>query len=600
MTICMAEEPNTLFLYGGPSRAARNVLEAIYDGPVDTRAYRFVPVILEELPTLENGGLVLRPVEVTQGARVVDAQGRVVTLQPGMTVLTADGESTVFEGGSITLTEMVVSFTLRDGLTWSDGAPLTADDSVYSFELAGAFLDRLPLHRRLLYEQTARYTAVDARTVVWTSLPGYHDTFNVQGFRFQNFYVQNFFSPLPRHTWGTSSPEWLAQSQVAQERPLGWGAFVAEEWARGDHLTLVRNPAYFRAAEGLPILERITVRFVPDLQQGLARLVNGECDLLTQDVLEREAVRTGSLAPLIEAAAHGQVDLVTAPSSEWEHLDFNVQPAEHAKRPPFFADVRTRRAVAMCIHRERIAGEALPYGPAALADSYVAAEHPSYAGQQLDRVSYDPSAALALLDELGWRDADGDGVREAYGVPGIAERTPFSVTLLTNSGHLAHERTARILRENLAACGIALHVEHLPGERLFADGPDGPLFGRRFDLALFSWLNDLDPPCWLYLSSEIPSSANWWATSNNPGYANPEFDAACQAALAALPGSAAYTRWHIEAQRIFSQDLPVLPLYFVPKLVAARPGVAGVLLDPTEYLDLWNIEAFEMRAEAGQ
>ena len=77
-------------------------------------------------------------------------------------------------------------------------------------------------------------------------------------------------------------------------------------------------------------------------------------------------------------------------------------------------------------------------------------------------------------------------------------------------------------------------------------------------------------------------------------------DAACQAALAALPGSAAYTRWHIEAQRIFSQDLPVLPLYFVPKLVAARPGVAGVLLDPTEYLDLWNIEAFEMRAEAGQ
>jgi ABC-type oligopeptide transport system substrate-binding subunit len=120
------------------------------------------------------------------------------------------------------------------------------------------------------------------------------------------------------------------------------------------------------------------------------------------------------------------------------------------------------------------------------------------------------------------------------------------------------------------------------------------VFGRQFSLALFSWMNGLDAPCGLYLSSEIPGPENWWAASNNPGYASDDYDAACQTALDALPGTEAYTSFHREAQRILSYDLPVLPLYSVPKLVAARPEVSGVVLDPSQYLELWNIEAFDL------
>ncbi|MBU0702754.1 MAG: hypothetical protein KKC18_02680, partial [Chloroflexi bacterium] len=71
-------------------------------------------------------------------------------------------------------------------------------------------------------------------------------------------------------------------------------------------------------------------------------------------------------------------------------------------------------------------------------------------------------------------------------------------------------------------------------------------------------------------------------------------------ALNALPRTDDYARFHREAQRIFSRDLPVLPLYFVPKVVAARPGVSGVVLDPGEYLELWNIEAFDVTRGAEQ
>jgi peptide/nickel transport system substrate-binding protein len=248
----------------------------------------------------------------------------------------------------------------------------------------------------------------------------------------------------------------------------------------------------------------------------------------------------------------------------------------------------------MCVHRERIAGEALPYGKANATDSFVATDHPLYGGSRIVQYRYDPSGAMGLLDNVGWRDEDGDGVREAHGVTGIRNGTPLSVTLLTNRDHLAHERVARILVENLSACGIHLTVEYLPADELFADGPHGPVFGGQFDLVLFSWLNDLDAPCWLYLTSEIPSAENWWATSNNPGYSSEAYDNACLSALAAFPGSASFRRYHVEAQRIFSRDLPVLPLYFVPKLVAIRPGVSGVTLDPTEHLELWAIEQFDI------
>jgi peptide/nickel transport system substrate-binding protein len=260
-----------------------------------------------------------------------------------------------------------------------------------------------------------------------------------------------------------------------------------------------------------------------------------------------------------------------------------------------------RQAIAQCVDRAYIAREAPLYGEAVVADSYVAPEHPLHAGEWLRRWEYNPAAGGSLLDAVGWRDEDGDGIREAHGVTGVANWTPFTVTLLTTAGYPPHERMAHILAENLAACGIGLAVEYLPPEEFLADGPDGPVFGCQFDLALFSWQNDLDAPCGFYLSSAIPGPENWWmASTNNPGYASPDYDAACQAALDAWPGTDDYARFHREAQRIFSEDLPVLPLYFVPKVVAVRPGVTGVLLDPGEFLELWNVEAFDKPRITGQ
>jgi peptide/nickel transport system substrate-binding protein len=595
LVICQAEEPNTLFIYGRPSRGARNVLEAIYDGPIDTPTYQFAPTILEKLPSPPDGDVAVRVVEVKEGDRVIDVKNEwTVVLQSGDDVIDSSGKEVTFEGEAIMMTQLVVTFTLRADVAWEDGHPLTADDSVYSFELAGA-LGNLPPHERLLFDRTQSYEAVDGRTVVWASVPGYRDTFYLYGSPSQNVYVQNFYHPLPRHSLGMVSADQMLDSEIVRHRPVGWGPFALQEWVVGDHITLVRNERYFRSSEGLPHLDKVTFRFVSDLRQALDLFTAGECDVITQDVFEGEDV-----TPLMEAAEAGTIQLVSSSSSEWEHLDFGIQPASWVNRPDYFGDVRVRQAIAQCIDRERIAREASPYGEAAVAHSYIPVGHPLYTGEQLQRWEYNAYEARVLLDEVGWQDGDGDGIREARGVAGVAWGTPFSITLVTTSDDPARQRTAQIVSENLADCGIGLGTQpYSSTEELVFEGHASPVLGRQFDLALYSWNSGLYAPCELYLSSQIPAPENQWTTLNSPGYASADYDAACQQALDALSRTGMHEYYHRQAQRIFSQDLPALPLYFVPRLVAVRPEVVGVAPAPGEYLT-WNIEAVDRIRIAGQ
>jgi peptide/nickel transport system substrate-binding protein len=133
-----------------------------------------------------------------------------------------------------------------------------------------------------------------------------------------------------------------------------------------------------------------------------------------------------------------------------------------------------------------------------------------------------------------------------------------------------------------------------PRWELLADGPDGPLFGRRFDLAEVMWGLEDEPPCERYLSSEIPED-DMWGGANITGYRSLSYDAVCRLAQHALPGSLAYQRYHEEAQIIFSQDLPALPLYMPLRVALVRPSVRNFAMDGTSESELWSIESLDVR-----
>jgi len=125
LTVCLPDEPDSLYLYGTDSPAARHIWQAIYDGPFDSRGYGHQPVILAELPSLTNGGATVGTVPVQAGDRVLAASGEVVELAPGVEVKDIGGQRTTFDGEPIQMHQMVVTFTLQSDLYWSDGTLLT-------------------------------------------------------------------------------------------------------------------------------------------------------------------------------------------------------------------------------------------------------------------------------------------------------------------------------------------------------------------------------------------------------------------------------------------------------------------------------------------
>lgn len=583
LVVCQGQEPDTLYPYGGDMLAASHIQHAVYDGlaGVDTRTYAYQPVILTKLPDLDDGDAVINAVTVQAGDMVVDDAGTVAELEEGMLVRPAgcySSECAVeFDGSPVEMDQMVVTYELIAGITWSNGDPLTADDSVYGFELNA---DPDTPTSRFTVERTASYEATSDVNTVWTGLPGYIDS----------VYFANFWHPFPRNLWqdelGLTAAD-LLEAEESSRMPMGWGAFVITEWVAGDHITVEKNPNYFRADEGLPYLDTVIYRFVSDSNAAVAQLISGECDIATQDASLDDQAEL-----LLKLEQEGIVNPIFVTGTVWEHADFGINSVPEYDRPDFFGDVRTRQAIAMCMDRQSVVDTIL-YGRSIVIDSYIPPEHPLYA-DGLTTWPYDPEAGMALLDEVGWVDG-GDGVRVASGVDGVPDGTPLEFKWQSTTAAM-RVQYMQIFQQNLAECGIKVNLENMSASEYFADGPDGPLFGRRFDIGSFAWLTGVEPPCDLYrgFETDIPSAENGWAGQNNPGFMNDEYDQACNRAVTALPGTEAYIEGHKESQRIFSEQLPVVPLFLRLKLAATRPEVRGFVMDPTENSEMWNIETLDL------
>lgn len=574
LIICQAQEPDSLYKYGTSMLASTAVLHAIYTNDYTQLSYGYQPEGLEKLPSIADGDAVLNTVTVKAGDMVVDATGAPVAFGDGVSVVNAAGETVAFDGTDVEMEQLVVDFTMKQRY-WSDGEPVTADDSVYSFELAK---DPDTPQGKFTTDRTASYEATGDLTTRWTGLPGFKDS----------TYFVNFWFPMPRHAWGEFTAAELLENEASSRMPLGDGAFVVTEWVPGDSIRLDRNEFYYRKDEGLPYLNSVTFKFIPDTNQLVAQLLSGQCDIGTQDGMD-----VAQSPFLIEAEANGLLVPYFQTGTVFEHIDFGINPygAYADSRPDWFEDVRVRQAMTMCTDRQSMVDNIL-YGRSEVIHSYVPSVHPLYP-EGLTEWPYDVDQANKLLDEVGYIDTDGDGIRES------ADGVPFSVQLGTTTGNEMRQQLTQIFKENMAQCGIEVNLYYLPASEWFADGPEGPLFGRQFDLGEFAWLTGVQPSCSLYITENIsgPEDEGFggWGNSGDTGWSNPDFDAACNTALNSLPGTPEYEEAHKEAQRIFSQEVPVIPLFLRLKVAAARPEVLNFSVDPTQNSELYNIYQYDLQ-----
>jgi len=575
LTICVGQEPGTLYPYGGTSRSMWSVLEAVYDGPIDVRQYIAQPVILQDMPTLANGGAVLQQVEVKAGDEVVNADGALVTLQ----------KDAKWDGVTpIKLDQLALTFKIKAGIKWSDGQALTAADSLYSYQVAS---DKdTPVSKYQIY-RTQSYEVVDDSTVKWVGIPGY----------VPSSYESLFWIPLPKHAWQSLTPAQLLTSDMAAKKPMGWGPYQVDEWVAGDHIRLVKNPQYFRASEGLPKFDVLVYRFLGEpADNKLEALLSGECN-----VVDNTSLLDADLESVLDLQKAGKLKAAVTQGPEWEFLAFGIKPASYddgyqpgsKDRPDFFSDVRTRQAFAYCINRQAIIDKQL-LGQSSIPGGYLPPNHPLFMKDLLP-LPFDPEKGKSLLDQVGWKNfgTDASKPRVAAMVATVYPGTPFVVDYVTTEAPLRVE-VAKLIVANLADCGVQVNLKVLPVNQVYQPGPDGVLFGRNFDLAQFSWAAGVMPPCQLFESSEIPSAANNWLKINLTGYANPAYDAACQAARYTRPeDQAAYVANQNAVQTLFASELPVIPLYFRTNLAVTRPDFCGLQMDGTSRSDLSNIEAFD-------
>lgn len=549
--VCEQNEPITLFPLTRESYVEQLILEAVYDGPFDTRNYEYQPVIMERVPTLANG----------------DVQIQIAVVRPGDPVFDPVAMTIVeHEGTEIMVEQMMVLFTLKEGIKWSDGTLLTASDSLYGFDILN---HPVTPDKGGLSELTESYEVVNSLQVRWLGIPNY----------ITHNYPKHFIPPMPQHAWSHIPIDELAVAPLAKQTPMGWGPYVIEEWVAGSHVTLVPNPHYFRPS--YPLIEQVVFQFL-DVNKTLAGLHwSGENKEFSCEVWLRH--RYGELDDeLLTGLVEMGIDYSYTYPIGWERLDFIIEQSDNRETP--VADRRVRQAIAHAIsleevnpHRHGIPLQQMP--------SFIPSSHPwAVANSVAETYPYDPERARVLLSEAGWEMTAGAEVRQK-------DEQKLHLRLGYMGDDVVYLFFVGQIFTQLQNVGIEVELIHLTYSDLevYLQG------GIELELIYLPAPLTTPPPCQLHMSSfeptrlELPLTFRDLTTFRGyTGYENPDFDTRCITALQTLEGDAINLAFS-EVQDIYIADLPSLPLFERTTFALARIDLQGLSLDATS-MATWNIE----------
>ncbi len=566
LNICTAEEPAGLYRYDGiENRAKQSVYAAIYVDLLETAEETNQGLFFENIPTEENGGIVLQPVTVKVGQPVLNAAGKVVYLAEGTKIehsINYSIENPVvwnFEQ-EYQMNQFEVTFKLLPDLKWSDGEPLLAQDFVFSYHLA----EQGGLgHYQWALDRTDSFIAVDEHTLVWTGIPGFvpRDLESI------------LWKPLPAHQLAELSDTELLTADITTRIPAGWGAYRLVSWEAGSQIVLEKNPHFVMSEQMLPVYDQLIFQIEPSLETALQKLESSQCDVLDM---------TYRLEALDKNKLEGLVAENTLVAENWkpvQQLVFGIQPASFdgglysqwtSERQDILGNPATRKALAACLD------------PATLMREYLTDHLPESVLVELEYPQnslLDPNQAL---EDIGWviTEASQAGVRVAQTVNNVLDGTELRLSLLIGQSRLDQD-IAGMIAQRLAGCGVDVDIQALPLSELYRPGPDGLMFGRNFELALVSWQPENMDYCQFYTSDQIPSSINSWVGTNLAGLNNVEFDETCWGISTWLPDEE-----RLSDMGLMAEYLPAIPLMPHYRLWISSGRVN--LAEHSSYINLWQ------------
>jgi peptide/nickel transport system substrate-binding protein len=459
---------------------------------------------------------------------------------------------------------VALTYTIQPDARWGDGTPVTTEDVLFTYEVGShpeSGISNAELYRRI--------TAIDV-----------HDarTFTIHDEKLTFLYnAINDFNLLPAHL---ERPVFEADPATYRNRTLydtdptnpglGFGPYRITEVVSGSHVVVEPNPTWWGAE---PYFRRIVVRIIENTSALEANLLSGEIDMIA-----------GELGLSIDQAIafekrHGdRFRVVFKPGLVYEHIDLMLD-------NPVLADRRVRQALIMGIDRETLT-EKLFDGRQPVAHTSINPLDWVF-DESVPRYREDLDAATRLLDEAGWSDVR-DGIRHN------AAGEPLVLELMTTAGNRTRELVEQVLQSQWKRLGIDVRIRNEPARVFFGE----TVSQRRFDaMAMFAWMSSPENvPRSVLHSEEIPSAANGWAGQNYTGFRSDEMDALIDAIEVELDREKRRALWS-RLQRIYAEELPVIPLYFRSNAHIWPLWLEGVVPTGHQYPTTLRVETWRAGGE---
>ncbi|EAR52642.1 peptide ABC transporter, periplasmic peptide-binding protein [Oceanicola granulosus HTCC2516] len=389
--------------------------------------------------------------------------------------------------------DTTVVFTLREGLTFSDGSALTAEDVVHTFE---TLIDPdFNAPQRSLYTPIESVEAIDERTV--------------------QFNLSTPYAPLLSYLdMGIVPSDY--EGDMALE-PVGAGPMVLESWTRGSEIVLAPSESYWA---GAPEVEQVTMRIVGDNSARAQAFEAGDLDVIQSPLSPNDIQRLQDMDGVGSAIIAGLG--VT-------YLNFNTS-------DPLLSDPEMRQAFAMLVDQDTIVNQ-IYQGVDEVATSVILPGSWAYS-PDIQQPTFDIEGAVSKFNELGWSDSDGDGFLDKDG-------ETLSITLSTHSEDPNRVQSVEFLQAMMQQAGVDASVQ-------ISDWPSfstGYVQQGEHQIALLGWLNIVDPDRMLYSQLSSEGGLNWG------GYDNAEVDALLEEGRTALEQDAR-TEAYRAAAEIIAEELP--------------------------------------------
>lgn len=442
------------------------------------------------------------------------------------------------DNGGVSEDGRVITMKLRDDVVWSDGTPITGEDFVFTYEMimdpGNTVASRNP------YDLVASVESPDPQTVVVTFQEP-----------FAPWQAQLWKGVLPKHVL---QPVFEASGSIDEaewnrEPTVGCGPYVGETWESGSYIRFVQNPNYWL---GEPNIKEIYLQFVPDDASQTASMIAGTADLGTFPPL--------SDVPTLQA---GGQEIVVQSSGYAEGIFFNFAYGGNLAAE----DVNVRQAVAMAIDRQAIVDDLLLGLTKPVETLWDPLEGGKWVSPDIEPWPYDPEAAKALLEEAGWVDSDGDGIREKDG-------QRLSLVYGSTIREIRQDIQA-VAQQQLREVGIEIEIPSWDSDLFFASYTDGSPCALG-EVDLMEWSDQTmfpDPDHYYWLCTELPSEESPWGA--NYFGCDEELDALFREQLTLIDANERAAVFH-EITKIIHDKVYWLGLYDDSDYWIVSPRLTGV------------------------